>query len=132
MRMLKRATVIHGIAMTKCRIKSSQITARNKGNNPPQTISTPQDFPISAMYLCTTCVYSFETFRGIKCKYFLVSIYFVGKKLSNLQYGRLRIDGPVNGFVDKNVLFDVHSAHLIPMLQRHIRSTSNKLATPVN
>jgi hypothetical protein len=52
MRTLKRATVIQGIAATKCRIISSQITDKNNGKIPPQTINTGHAFPISAMYLC--------------------------------------------------------------------------------
>ena len=52
MRILKRATVIQGIAATKCRISSSQITDTNSGKSPPQTINTGQDFSMSATYLC--------------------------------------------------------------------------------
>ena len=52
MRILKSVTVIQGIAATKCRIISSQITDKNSGKIAPQTISTGHDFPISAMYLC--------------------------------------------------------------------------------
>lgn len=50
--MLKVQTVIHVIAAVKYRISSNQITDKNKGMIPPQTIRTPQALPISAMYLC--------------------------------------------------------------------------------
>lgn len=131
-RMLKRATVIQGIAVTKCLIKRSQITAKNSGNIPPHTISTGHDFPISAMYLCP---YEHNLFFTLF--YFTNNLYqkiLIKKKSnsSNLQNRWLRIDGAVNRFVDENVFLDMNAAHLLPHPHRHVRRTSDELAAPIN
>lgn len=71
MRTLKRITVIHGIPETKCRIINNQITDKNSGKIPPQTINTGHDFAMSAMYLCkyNTQVMNFQAVECTICIY---------------------------------------------------------------
>lgn len=54
------------------------------------------------------------------------------EKTIDLQDRRLWVDGPVNGFIYKNVLNNAHSTHLPPMPQRGIWCTCNKLAAPID